>query len=412
MKKFKFGVVGAGRGLHIAHYFLLLGCDIVALCDLELKKNVSETLPCNAKFYNDFYKFIEHDMDAVILANNFHEHTPFAIECFKRNIHVFSECLSNGTMAEGVQLIREFEKSKSIYMLAENYPFMTFNREIKRICDNGSLGKIVYAEAEYNHPSNPNDIQSRKRLHPVKNHWRSYLPKSYYITHCLAPIMYATGATPKKVSAFACFCPPDINTPTCSFVGDNFASVSTLNDDGSIFRVTGNSNFGAPHHSTRVCGKNGQIENLRGSDDSILLRYSPWAKPENMETAEKLYKVELTDKDDFFIKQAGHAGGDYLAPRAFLDCLKKKEQPSFPFDIYSAVNMSSVAILAHRSVLNGGMPFDIPDFHNEKERVKFENDQQSPFYHFDGRVPNIPCCSHPEYKPTKKQIDDFFKKFL
>ncbi|MBE5734039.1 MAG: hypothetical protein E7347_03200 [Clostridiales bacterium] len=412
MKKLKFGVVGAGRGMNIANYFLMLGCNMISLCDIGLRKDVCGNLPENVSYYRDFYKFIEQDMDFVVLANNFHEHAPFAIECFKRGIHVFSECLSNGTLKDGVELLREFEKYNCIYMLAENYPFMTFNREIKRVCDGGSLGKFIYAEAEYNHPSDPNNINSRKRLFAVKNHWRSFLPKSYYLTHSLAPLMYATGATPKKVTAFACFAPPSEDTPTCSFVGDAFSSVSTLNDDGSIFRVTGNSSVGAAHHSTRVCGKKGQIENLRGSDDSILLRYSPWHKPENMETAESLYKAELTDKDDFFIKQAGHAGGDFLAPRFFLDCLKAKKQPPFPFDVYSAVTMASVAIFAHRSVLNGGMPFDIPDFKLESERKKFENDDSSPFYTFGGKKPTIPCCSHPEYKPSQKQIDDFYKKYI
>lgn len=33
MKKMKIGVFGAGRGMDLATNFMLLGCDIVALCD-------------------------------------------------------------------------------------------------------------------------------------------------------------------------------------------------------------------------------------------------------------------------------------------------------------------------------------------------------------------------------------------
>ena len=58
-------------------------------------------------------------MDAVILANYFHEHAPYAIKCFEKNIHVFSECISNGTMAEGVELLRAYEKSNSVYLAME-----------------------------------------------------------------------------------------------------------------------------------------------------------------------------------------------------------------------------------------------------------------------------------------------------
>ena len=157
MSKIKVGIFGAGRGMDIARNFLLLNADIVAICDFheERLKKASKELGDTVCTYSDFDSFIEHDMDAVILANFFHEHTPYAIRCFEKGIHVFSECISNGTMAEGVELVRAFEKSNSIYFLAENYPQMIFNREIKRVVDSGTLGRILYAEGEYNHPGDP-----------------------------------------------------------------------------------------------------------------------------------------------------------------------------------------------------------------------------------------------------------------
>jgi hypothetical protein len=69
--------------------------------------------------------------------------------------------------------------------------------------------------------------------------------------------------------------------------------------------------------------------------------------------------------------------------------------------------MSSVAILAQRSVLNGGMPFDIPDFRKSEDKEKYRNDYESPFYCSDGREPTIPCCTDPNYKPTEKQLELF-----
>lgn len=409
MQQIRLGVVGAGRGMDIAHYFMMQGVKVVALCDLGQRKFSYSRLPNGATFYENFDEFIKHDMDAVILGNNFHEHAPYAIKCFKRGFHVYSECISNSTMAEGVELLREFEKSNSIYMLAENYPFMKFNREIKRVCETGTLGKLLYAEAEYNHPGNPKDLNMRKRMTFMPKHWRNFLPSTYYITHCLGPVMYVTGATPKKVTAMATFAPVDKNVPTGKYSADRFSLISTQNDDGSVFRVTGCTSLGGEHHCTRVCGTEGQVENLRGSDTNILLRYNSWSKPKWMDQASRLYEPEFDDKDEDLIEKSGHVGSDFLAPRLFIDCLREGKQPIFPFDIYSAVTMSSVAILAHRSVLNGSMPYDIPDLRLEEERVKYENDNATPFYYADGREPNIPCCSHPDYKPTEKQIIDFYK---
>ena len=178
MEKIRVGVFGVGRGMDLAQSFMLQNAEIVAICDnhKERREAAVKKLDSSVSAYDDFDAFIEHPMDAVILANNFYQHAPYAVKCFERNIHVFSECISNGTMAEGVELVRAFEKSKSIYMLAENYPQMKFNREMKRIADTGTLGKILYAEGEYNHPGSGKDLDFKKRYNYFPEHWRNYGP--------------------------------------------------------------------------------------------------------------------------------------------------------------------------------------------------------------------------------------------
>ena len=121
MKKIKVGVFGVGRGLTIAENFMLLDAEIVAICDnhqgrREAAINKLDKLGKSVVAYDNFDEFINHPMDAVILANNFYQHAEFAVKCFEKNIHVFSECTSNGTMGDGVKLVRAFEKSKSIYI--------------------------------------------------------------------------------------------------------------------------------------------------------------------------------------------------------------------------------------------------------------------------------------------------------
>lgn len=396
--------------MDLAKGFMLLGADIAAICDFnkERLEEATRKVGKDTAVYSDFDSFIEHDLDAVVLANYFHEHAPFAIKCFEKGIHVFSECISNGTMAEGIELLKAFEKSNSIYMLAENYPQMIFNREMKRVCDNGTLGKILYAEGEYNHPGDPYDITFKKTYNYFPEHWRNFSPGSYYITHSLGPVMWATGATPKKVTSFASFAPIEGDAPTASFSGDRVSIVTTQNDDGSIFRITGCAAFGGHHNAYRICGTEGQIENLRGMGNKVMLRYNGWSKPEGMDEV-NLYEPKWNDPDEEIFKTSGHGGGDYLTARVFLDCIKKGKQPEHPFDIYSAINMSSVAILAHRSMLEGGKPYDIPDFTKEEDCKLYENDRLSPFYGTDGSKPTIPCCSRTDFEPTEKQVQNYKK---
>ena len=408
MERIKIGVFGVGRGMDVAKNFMLQNCDVVALCDNHPERlaDAVKKLGDTVAVYDNFDEFINHDMDAVIVSNFFHQHAPYAIRLMEKGIHVFSECISNGTMAEGVELVRAYEKyrSKAVYMLAENYPQMLFNREIKRICDGGTLGKIIYAEGEYNHPGNPCDVKFKKTYNYFPGHWRNYLPRSYYVTHSLGPIMWATGATPKRVTAMAAFAPTEGDVPTASHSGDRAAVIMTQNDDGSIFRFTGCAAFGAHHNSYRVCGVNGQIENVRGMGNKVMLRYNDWTKPEGAPT-DSLYEPSWNDPDESLIKKSGHGGGDFLTAKMFLQCIREGRQPEHPFDLYSAVNMSSVAILSHRSVMEGGVPYDIPDFRTEEARRQYENDWASPFIDENNATPAIPCCTHPDFKPTEKQVE-------
>jgi predicted dehydrogenase len=294
-------------------------------------------------------------------------------------------------------------------MLGENYPQMLFNREMKRIADSGKLGKIVYAEGEYNHPVDPWDTRFTKTYKFYPKHWRHFLPATYYITHSLGPVMHVSGATPKKVTAFAMYEPLPGDVPTAAHNADAAANITTLNDDGSVFRITACARYGAHHNSYRFCGTKGQIENLRGMGQQVMLRYNEWDTPEG-EEKQQLYTPDWHDKDEALIIKSGHGGGDYLTVRMFLDAVKTGKQPPHPFDIYSATTMSSVAILGHRSTMEGGKVYDLPDFRKEEDRKLYEGDNLTPFWGDDGSAPTLPCCSNPDYKPSEKQMELYFKE--
>ena len=224
--------------------------------------------------------------------------------------------------------------------------------------------------------------------------------------------MRATGATPRRVTAMVASTSPSgwsEKAATASRVLDSTACITTFNDDNSIFRVSANTAYGGHHNAYRICGTKGQIENVRGMGNKVMLRYNAWDKPEDKPEI-SLYEAEWKDKDEEIIVSSGHGGGDFITVRMFLECIEEGKQPEHPFDVHSAVTMSSVAILAHRSALGGGMPYDIPDFHDEEQRKKYENDRLSPFYGPDGSAPTLPCCpTKPDYKPPQEQIDKYME---
>jgi len=411
MSKIKIGVFGVGRGSSFIKSALMCDAELTAICDMrtEAMDAAVEGLDCNPTKYTSFDEFIEHPgLEAVVLANCFHEHAPYAVRCLERGIHVLSECTAAATMADSVALVRAAKKSKAIYMLAENYPYMQFNQEMRRVYRGGTLGKVLFAEGEYNHPFNQNDANQVKGLRPYPKHWRNYLPRSYYITHSLAPLMFITGVTPKRITAFPVYNPYE--TEGYKFisgkVADRAAVITILNDDDSVFRVTGCAGYGAHGNSYRVCGTKGQIENVRGGAGKVMLRYNDWEVPEGMQ-AVNYYAPVWPDDIKELVEKTAHGGSDFFPTYEFLNCIKEGRQPEF--DVYFATTLSSVAILAHRSILSGNMPFDIPDFHDEEQLKKYENDTETPFWSSDGtKAPTIPCCSNPDYEIP----EEIYKNYL
>lgn len=406
MKTVKIGIFGLGRGSSFYNNILLNNGEIVAVCDRQEEKlaEARTLLGKDLAVYTDFDAFLNHEgMEAVFLCNFFHEHAPYAIRALEKNIHVLSECTSNGTMAEGVELVRAAEKSKALYMLSENYPFMIFNREMRRVYRGGTLGKLLFAEGEYNHPLNPMNNEEIKKLRPYAKHWRNNLPRTYYVTHSLAPLMYITGASPVRVTAMPAYAPMNEGVLKGIELGDQAAIITCLNDDESVFRVTGCAAFGAHENSYRICGVKGQIENVRG-ENRVMLRYNKWDVPEGG-VASSTYMPEWNDKDSKLIEKAGHGGGDFFVIREFFDCIRENRKPEF--DVYFATTMASVGILSHRSLLERGVPYDIPDFRKEEDRKKYANDRITPFWGTDGSAPTIYPSSHPETLPTQEEMERF-----
>lgn len=197
-REIRVGVLGADRGRSLMNSATQNGLKLVAVCDnfkARLDKVCSDL---NVAGYADFDEFIQQDFDAVIIANCFHQHAPFAKKALLAGKHVLSETATNNTLREGVELYRIAEESGLCYMLAENYCYTRFVMEMKRLYEADEIGDCLYAEGEYNHPM---DLRSRMRYCAGGvRHWRSQLPPCYYITHALAPLMYITNTIPTAVS--------------------------------------------------------------------------------------------------------------------------------------------------------------------------------------------------------------------
>jgi hypothetical protein len=145
------------------------------------------------------------------------------------------------------------------------------------------------------------------------------------------------------------------------------------------------------------------MENLRtGNTEMMRVFHDSWdCKPGD--EAEKIYQPDFPEEHAEAAKKAGHGGGDFFTNHYFAEAIRKNEQPYL--DVYRGLEMSMLAMQGWRSCLANGAPFEIPDFRQESMRVKYENDDWSPFP--EDRKPGQPWSSiKGEIKPKPEAIEN------
>lgn len=277
MKTIRIGIYGLWRGASFLGPLKdMEGVQVAALCEKDegRLKYALERAP-GAKTCRDYEELLASGLDGVLLCNYFPEHAKCAIQAMERGIAVFSECTAAPTLAECVALVETAERTGSKYMIAENYPFSAAMLEMKRLVDGGSLGRILYAEGEYNHTAPRDELAA---LTPGKYHWRGWLPRTYYLTHTLGPLMHVTGQTPVKVNAFAVHSQVQ-EQYEFRHNWDAFAMMNCITDGGALFRFTGCAAM-ASKSGYRFVGENGSCETGRTLGSQVNLSYHPWLVPE------------------------------------------------------------------------------------------------------------------------------------
>lgn len=397
-KPIRVGVIGVGRGMGFACGAQHAGMKLVALCDFwkEKLKEAGKRFP-GIGTYTDYDRFLEHDMDAVVLANYFHEHAPFAVKALNAGLHVMSETSACKTPGEGVALARAVERSQKIYMIAENYCFMAYIQEMRRLYRAGAIGEFQMGECEYMHPMTARDVAA---ISPGINHWRNFIPSIYYNTHALAPIMYITETRPEYVNAQSVpYSEADAQRHWTKHTDIGFHILCHMNN-GAVTVVNGICYRGHGNWY-RVHGTRGLMENLRahGEQGKLRLAHERFDMRPG-EVAEQIYLPEFPAHADLAAK-AGHGGGDFFTNYFFADAIRTGKQPFL--DVYRAMDMTLAGIQGWRSCLQKGAPMEIPDFRKESVRKQYENDNWSPFPE-DAAPGQPPSSILGFYKPTKRNL--------
>lgn len=367
MKKVRVGVLGIGRGRSMIEYAKIAGnAELVAVCDFYeegLEKLKNELNNTNISYYTRFDDFLNHRMDAVVLANYATEHAPFAIKALKKGLHVFSEVLPVQTLAEAVALVETIEETKLVYAYGENYCYMPAVREMKKRYQMGHLGTFEYGEGEYIHNCEPiwADI-----TYGDPAHWRNYMYATFYCTHSIGPLLNITGLRPVSVVGFEL--PYGSRAERMGKLGGMAGIEMITLENGAVIKSI-HGDLGKNSIWFSIYGSKGRMESAR--EDTLLSDVERIYV--DTDTVEGIFDghVETYLPKEALHEQAkhfGHGGSDFYTMYHFIEKVLGHEADTI--DIYQALDMFLPGLYAYRSILNENKVQQIPNF-----RIKAERDQ-------------------------------------
>lgn len=402
MEKLKIGVFGGARGNSMIQVLLNHpDARLVAVCDKYVplldaaKKNAAEA-GLQIECFTDFDDFIRCDMDAVVLANYATEHAVYAVKCLRAGKHVLSEVLPGETPAQLVELAEAVEETGLVYAYAENYCYMTDTFEMWRRYREGAIGEVSFAECDYVHDCSSCWIDL---TYGDDTHWRNHLCPTFYCTHSLGPVIMMTGRRPVQVVGFEN--PPIDEFYELGHAGGHASGIEMVTlDNGAIVKsIHGPLKLEPNHTEYKVYGKKGFLGTTPDRNVDYYREGEELCRGERkIITPEKFVSPDIAKRSGI----DSHGGSDFYPTHFFIEKILGRPDGEWSIDVYQAIDMGIVGILAFRSILGGNIPVKIPDFRNRAERGAWRNDNACTNKAVAGESV-LPCSSYPEKQLSEEQ---------
>ncbi|MHB8995070.1 MAG: Gfo/Idh/MocA family protein [Armatimonadota bacterium] len=343
------GIAGLRRGAGVANVFLHhKECEVVAGCDLNADLAKQWTSDHNVPhWFDDYSKFCEADLDAILVATPAPVHVPCVVEAMENGKHVLSEVPACYDLQQARELVDVVEKTGLKYMFAENMCYYAWVQTYRDMIHRGDLGEIVYAEGEYIH-----DLGGLMFDKDGNKTWRTKLPPIMYPTHDLGPILQIMQD--RVVTAVGmhtgCRKRPEIGNI------DMEVGIFKTAKGNVIKQLCGFSVAKEPaHHWFCIYGTEGQIESPRTPTGKHLM-YT-----EHIPNLQGSIELPLSATHTGAPPEAlgGHGTSEYYMVNDFVRCILDDTKPAI--DVYEGLDQTLPGICAHMSAEQGSIPVEVPD---------------------------------------------------
>jgi predicted dehydrogenase len=358
MKKYCIGLVGVHRGSGLAYPFTVFPeTEIAALCDLDERRlaEAGEHFNVPDRFlFTDYETFLEAPIDIVVVGTPMPFHVEQSVKAMESGKHVLSEVTAATTLEDCERLVEAVKRTGQLYMMAENSCYKHFIQQWKGWIEQGRLGKIFYAEAEYIHEIH-NLLWDEKT---GKTFWRVDRPPIYYCSHSLGPLLYLMeDRIIKACGAHSGF---DILPADLGIGCLNMEVALFKTQKGAVIKILRSQvAYREPRmHYYSLYGTKGFLENDRGREETGKLYIEG-----EMSRQEGYQVIDCPTSDPEAPPEAlggGHGTTEYYLVRDFIEAVDKGTRP--PIDVIRAMDFTVPGICAHQSAMNDGKWVDVPLF--------------------------------------------------
>jgi predicted dehydrogenase len=364
IEKLNIGIVGAvGRGKSFRTAFDAHPVTrIHAVCDLNEEKlpEAAELLGAE-ETYTDYEEMLEKsEVDAVVIGTPMPFHAPMAVQALDSGIHVMSEVTAAVSVEESQQLVAAANRSKAVYMMAENYTYQRPNVLVRELVRKGLFGEVYYAEGEYIH-----ELKGLNEITTWRRKWQTGIDGVTYGTHSLGPILQWMNGD--RVARVCCEGSGHhyIDPREDRYENQDSCVMLCKMVSGGLVKIRVDMLSERPHSMSNYSlqGTKGCYESARSRGeqpkiwlDGVCEDKDTWIDLMELES-EHMPEMWRTPSEEAL--KAGHGGGDFFEVMDFVNTIV--DGRPCPIGIHEAMDMTLPGLMSQASITQDGQWMDVPD---------------------------------------------------
>ncbi|MEK9612754.1 MAG: Gfo/Idh/MocA family oxidoreductase [Flavobacteriaceae bacterium] len=400
LETIRIAIIGVGaRGTgHAKQLAAIEGTEIVGISDLYadwVHRPVANCIEVGEGRHQNSARYFggEHDWkkmlvevqpDAVIIATNWKNHAPMAIEAMKQGAHAFVEVPIAVTLEEMWEIVDTSERTQKHCMMMENVNYGREELLYLNLCRQGRIGELLHAEAAYIHELRFQMEEQERGTGSWRTQHYAHRNGNLYPTHGLGPVaQYMNlGRGEDQFASLVSFSTPgrgrnlyaeknyqaDHKWNALDYKGGDLNTSIVKTSLGRTIMIQWDETSPRPYsRHNLIQGTKGTLAGfptrvaLEGGVPGATENHHRWAQGEQLEALYDQYEHPLYKRLGVLAKKmGGHGGMDFMMRYRMVECLRK----GLPLDqnVYEGCLWSAVAPLSEASVAQGGMPQKFPDF--------------------------------------------------